>query len=134
MEQLQTRRKVTYRSLKYIFGLDESLLEEIREELLLTGVARDEGGKILVWTGEAESTSYSAALVPSPSTTAGTTTVASSRIRNPKGILAPAPQAHNPTTKSIFSVVREDDSVFAHKTPSYADYVLQDIVGTIYPS
>ena len=50
---LQGKRRVTYRTLKYIFSIDESLLEEIREELLLTGLARDEGEKVLVWTGEA---------------------------------------------------------------------------------
>jgi class 3 adenylate cyclase/predicted ATPase len=55
MGLLQGKRRVTYRTLTYIFGLDASVLEEIREELLLTGVARDEGGKVLVWTGEPQS-------------------------------------------------------------------------------
>jgi class 3 adenylate cyclase/tetratricopeptide (TPR) repeat protein len=49
---LQQQRRVTYRRLKYIFGLDASLLEEIREELLFTGIACDEDGKGLVWCGE----------------------------------------------------------------------------------
>ena len=37
-------------------------------------------------------------------------------------------------TKIIFSVVREDDSVFAHEMPPYDGYVFIDIEGTIYPS
>lgn len=44
MGLLQGKRRVTYRTLTYIFGLDASVLEEIREELLLTAVARDKGG------------------------------------------------------------------------------------------
>jgi class 3 adenylate cyclase/predicted ATPase len=50
---LQHERRVTYRTLKYIFGLDDALLEEIREELALRQVAIDEEGKVLVWMGEA---------------------------------------------------------------------------------
>jgi len=38
---LQRDRRITYRTLKYAFGLDEPLLEGIREELILIGVARD---------------------------------------------------------------------------------------------
>jgi class 3 adenylate cyclase len=51
---LQHERRVTYRTLKYIFGLDDALLEEIREELALRQVAIDEEGKVLVWMGEAQ--------------------------------------------------------------------------------
>ena len=49
---LQNKKRVTYRTLKYVFGFDNELLAEIKEELVLTGMARDEDGKVLVWTGE----------------------------------------------------------------------------------
>jgi hypothetical protein len=52
MGMLYRERRVTYRSLKYVFRLEDGLLEEVKEELLLTGRAWDEGGKVLVWTGE----------------------------------------------------------------------------------
>jgi hypothetical protein len=55
MGLLHSQRRVTYRTLTYVFSLDETLLEEIREELTFRRVARDEDGKGLVWTGEAQS-------------------------------------------------------------------------------
>jgi class 3 adenylate cyclase len=49
---LQGKRRVTYRTLTYLFGLNEALLEDVKEELLFTGIACDEDGKGLVWCGE----------------------------------------------------------------------------------
>jgi predicted ATPase/class 3 adenylate cyclase len=50
---LQREQRVTYRTLTYLFGLDEALLEEVRDELTLRQVAHEEHGKVLVWTGAA---------------------------------------------------------------------------------
>ncbi len=36
MGVLQRERRVTYRTLKYVFNLDDRLLEEVQEELVLT--------------------------------------------------------------------------------------------------
>ena len=44
----QRRGRVTYRTLTQIFGLDEMLLHELREELLFQRLAVDEDGKGLV--------------------------------------------------------------------------------------
>src|SRR5262245_6949755 len=50
---LQREGRVTYRGLQLEFGLDDALLEDLRAELILArGVAADEDGRILVWTGE----------------------------------------------------------------------------------
>jgi hypothetical protein len=49
---LQRERRVTYRMLKHVYGVDDGLLEEIREELLLRHLASAEGEKVLIWTGE----------------------------------------------------------------------------------
>lgn len=49
---LQGKKRVTYRTLKYVSGFDEARLAEIKEALRLIGVARNEDGKVLVWTGE----------------------------------------------------------------------------------
>ena len=50
---LQRRGRVTYRALKAQFQLDEDLLETLKDELLFTHPVVDEGGRGLVWTGEA---------------------------------------------------------------------------------
>ena len=46
---LQRDKRAPYRTLKYIFGIDDALLEEIREDLRLRQLAIDEDGKVLVW-------------------------------------------------------------------------------------
>jgi hypothetical protein len=51
---LRQEGRVTYRTLTYLFGLDEALLAEIRDELTFRRLASDEDGKGLVWTGETQ--------------------------------------------------------------------------------
>ncbi len=51
---LQREGRVTYWALKQEFGFDDAFLEGLREELIFAkGVAQDEVGKVLVWTGTA---------------------------------------------------------------------------------
>jgi len=51
---LQQRQRVTYRALKVQFQLDDEALEALKEELIdAQQLARDEQGRILVWTGGA---------------------------------------------------------------------------------
>jgi class 3 adenylate cyclase len=50
---LQQRGRVTYRSLKRRFDLDEEYVEDLKGELIRAeGVAADEDGDVLVWTGK----------------------------------------------------------------------------------
>ena len=51
---LQRERRVTYHTLKYVFGIDDILLGKIQEELTFQRLAVDENGKGLVWTGEVQ--------------------------------------------------------------------------------
>ena len=52
---LQRRRRVAYRTLQVQFHLDDNALEALKDELLYAQqVARDEDGRVLVWTGGAE--------------------------------------------------------------------------------
>jgi class 3 adenylate cyclase len=74
---LQSQRRVTYRTLTYIFSIDETLREEIREELTFRRLAIDEGGKGLVWTGEVQSIPPPVSAVPSPQVPADTPSVPS---------------------------------------------------------
>src|SRR5215470_19054937 len=51
---LQGKGRLTYRSLKLEFGLDEEQLDVLKEELIEgQRVAVDEEGKVLVWVGTA---------------------------------------------------------------------------------
>src|SRR5262245_49655869 len=52
MGLLQREQRVTYRTLQYVFGVDESCLYAVRDELCFRQLAREEGGQGLVWTGE----------------------------------------------------------------------------------
>src|SRR5215211_5817568 len=52
---LQRRKRVAYRTLQVQFHLDDNALEALKDELLYAQqVARDEDGRVLVWTGGAE--------------------------------------------------------------------------------
>jgi class 3 adenylate cyclase len=66
MAYLQHEGRVTYRRLKYVLDVDHAFLEDVREELVLRRVAIDEEGKVLVWTGEAQSADHPAAATSGP--------------------------------------------------------------------
>ena len=52
---LQRRGRVTYRTLKRQFQLDDDALEDLKEELIYgQRLAADEDGRVLVWMGEEE--------------------------------------------------------------------------------
>src|SRR5215468_4660651 len=52
---LQHEERLTYRTLMQLCGLDQALMEAVRDELLFKRVARDEHGQGLVWKDEASS-------------------------------------------------------------------------------
>ena len=61
---LQRRRRLTYRTLKRQFNLDDEFLNDLKEELIYgQQLAADEEGKVLVWTGDTGSTSAAASPV-----------------------------------------------------------------------
>ena len=51
MALLQREQRVTYRALRYVFGVDEACLHAVRDELRFRQLAREEAGQGLVWTG-----------------------------------------------------------------------------------
>jgi class 3 adenylate cyclase len=56
MAMLQRRGRVTYRTLKRQFQLDDDALEDLKAELIKAQrLAMDEDGEVLVWTGGAAS-------------------------------------------------------------------------------
>ncbi len=70
MWMLHNERRLTYSEIKHIFSLDDTLLEEIREELTFRRLAIDEDGKGLVWTGEIQPTVQPAIPIPKSTPTA----------------------------------------------------------------
>ena len=99
---LQRERRVTYRMLKHVYGVDDELLAEIREELTFRRLAIDEDGKGLVWMGEAHPVPSLPVDVSSPPATADTTAFVSS----PTAPILPPPitettmPSHRPTAPS----------------------------------
>jgi hypothetical protein len=89
MARLQRESRVTYRTLKYVFGIDDALVEKIREELTLRRLAIDDEDKVLVWTGEAQATITPAAALPA-SPEAVTVTSPSSTGTSSNGPTVPA--------------------------------------------
>jgi hypothetical protein len=52
VELLQREQRVSYRSLKVRFRIDDEYIEALRAELIdAKRIAADEDGKVLVWTG-----------------------------------------------------------------------------------
>ena len=63
---LQRRGRLTYGALKRQFDLDDAFLKDLKEELIHgQQLVMDEDGKVLVWSGAADSASASAPPVAS---------------------------------------------------------------------
>jgi class 3 adenylate cyclase/tetratricopeptide (TPR) repeat protein len=61
LEMLRRRGRVSYRALKVQFQLDDTVLEILRDEIVeVHQLARDQEGKMLVWTGDTASPSVPA--------------------------------------------------------------------------
>ena len=64
---LRQRGRVTYRTLKRQFQLDDDVLEDLTVELIKgQRLAADEDGEVLVWIGEAAAPAAPAAVAPTP--------------------------------------------------------------------
>ena len=87
---LQREGRVTYRTLKYIFGVDDRLLSDLREELLLRQVAIDERGQVLVWTGQPS-------LTPLPMVTLPNQAILAEPTVTPPSFTALEAEPHGPT-------------------------------------
>jgi TOMM system kinase/cyclase fusion protein len=67
IELLRQRQRVTYRALQRQFDLDEETLNDLKDELLYAQqVARDEDGRVLVWTGPPEALPTPSPVVSQP--------------------------------------------------------------------
>ena len=55
VEMLKRQQRLTYRAIKRQFGLDDDFLEDLKAEIIRgQQVAVDEGGELLVWTGDSK--------------------------------------------------------------------------------
>src|SRR5262252_5381557 len=76
IDLLQRRGRVTYRTLKRQFQLDDDVLEDLKEELIYgQRLAVDEDGRVLVWMGGAHAPSESIASPPLPQEGSHTTPI-----------------------------------------------------------
>ena len=65
LEILQQHKRVTYRALQRQFDLDEAYLEDLKAEIIeARQLAVDEGGRVLVWTGAADTAPASTLPLP----------------------------------------------------------------------
>src|SRR5438477_7018311 len=65
IDLLRRRSRVTYRTLKRQFQLDDDVLEDLKEELIYgQRLAVDEDGRVLVWMGGAKAPPGSIAAPP----------------------------------------------------------------------
>jgi len=97
---LRQEGRVTYRTLKYAFGIDEAVLDEVREELTLRRLAVDEECQVLVWTGETPPAVPPPAVSPRPPAPADTSAIVPSPAipTLPQPISETQTPAHEPTT------------------------------------
>ena len=66
LEMLRRRGRVSYRALQVQFQLDDTLLEILKDEIVeVHQLARDQEGKMLVWTGDTASPAIPA-VAPAP--------------------------------------------------------------------
>jgi class 3 adenylate cyclase len=64
---LQRRGRLTYGTLKRQFQLDEAALEDLKDELIYgQRLAVDEDGRVLVWTGGADTSATTTLRTPQP--------------------------------------------------------------------
>src|SRR5215831_18522024 len=69
LEMLRRRGRVSYRALQVQFQLDDALLEILKDEIVeVHQLARDQEGKMLVWTGRTSSIPTTVSPVPPPAT------------------------------------------------------------------
>ncbi|MEE8304234.1 MAG: adenylate/guanylate cyclase domain-containing protein, partial [Candidatus Tectomicrobia bacterium] len=120
MGMLQRERRVTYRTLKYVFSLDDGFLEEVKEELVLIGGACDEDGKVLVWTGETQLSVPSAVAIPSqPAVPEGDTVTSAPTPTLPLGVTETHIPSNGPATvPEVISIdVPSDESMTVPEPP-----------------
>ncbi len=143
---LRGEGRVTYRTLKYVFGVGNALLAEICEELFLRKTAIDEGGKVLVWTGVPPITANPATTIASQPTTAEAMAVPSQTIPAPPPLVTPSngpaassedAQIHVPSAESIVgpeSVHSAADAERRQLTVMFCDLVgSTDLSGRLDP-
>src|SRR5215467_11514890 len=99
MAMLQRRGRVAYRTLQVQFNLDDNALAALKDELLYAQqVARDEDGRVLVWTGGAET-------LPSPaprSTTHASQPAAARPQTAPRPVTPSTPEAERRQLTVLF--------------------------------
>jgi class 3 adenylate cyclase len=125
MALLQRDGRVTYRTFRDAFNIDDALLEERREELTFRRLAVDEGDKGLVWTREPPTDSIPVVVTPSQPAAVEATAVPSPAAPTLPPMVTPTcPPANGPTAslEDAAGDVLPDESVIV---PEPARHVLE---------
>src|SRR5262245_12497196 len=111
---LQRHRRVSYRALKVQFELDDDHLDLLKEELIdIQHVARDQDGRMLVWTGEAS---------PSPEPTSVQSAQHEVRLEDQRTLVeAPPAEPRSPEAERRQLTVMFSDLVDSTKLSSQVD-------------
>jgi class 3 adenylate cyclase/predicted ATPase len=101
---LQREGRVSYRSLRQLFGLDAACLDTVRQELIFKQLARDAHGEGLEWTGRLERVAEIDSQHTEPPHAAIDTTSASSDAVpvRPAAPIRPAPEAERRQLTVLF--------------------------------
>ena len=102
VDLLRSRGRVTYGALKLQFGLTEEQLAVLKEELIdAQRLAGDEQGRILVWTGSAETSAVSPPSASQPAPQPATPDSALPQVEALPALL-PAPEAERRQLTVLF--------------------------------
>jgi class 3 adenylate cyclase/predicted ATPase len=114
MALLQREKRVTYRTLHYVFAIEEACLHAVRDELRFRQLAREEGGQGLVWTGEDPPHAATASAPrPAPDTAMVLSPVLLSPSLHPPEVPRPLPSP-SPSLDGVSSLPLDD--VVSHTT------------------
>jgi class 3 adenylate cyclase/tetratricopeptide (TPR) repeat protein len=119
VELLRSRKRVTYRMLQRQFGLDDSALDDLKEELLFAHPQiTDEHGRGLVWTdGASLSASIPSAPLSPPTSYAVTEDVQSSHEPDSLAAQVSGPDAEHRQLTVMFCDLADSTSLSTHLDP-----------------
>ena len=125
---LQQRGRLTYRALQYQFNLDAAGLEALKEELIEgQQVARDEGGKVLVWQGGRGATAQTDNTpAPSPAPASYTPAHLAERIRAEQAALEArgAIDGERKTITALFADIQDSTALIEDLDPEAARHII----------
>src|SRR5215475_11728068 len=122
---LRQRGRLTYRTLKRQFQLDDEALEDLKVELLKgQRLAADEDGEVLVWIGDAASPPVPAAVVLTPAPLSYTPPYLAEKILTSRGAL----EGERKQVTVLFADLKGSMELLADRDPEEARQLLDPVL------